>query len=691
MILNLSRKFWKNIEAERSRWLLWLPVAFGAGIIVYFALPNEPKPWAGGVFSFLSAVLFLRTIRRDSLPIRTMGILLLFVALGFWGAQLRTERVAGPVLGFETRPVMVTGTIAEIHPLPKARRIVVEDVKADTLKPEITPRKVRLHSYHVDESWQVGDRIKVRAILRPPPPPVAPDAFDFQRYSFFKGIGSIGFTLGKPTLLDRPEQLGFWYWVESVRLSVARTVTDSIDDPNTAAVAAALMTGIRTGIPERALNAFRDSGLAHLLAISGLHMGLIAGLIFAGIRIVFCAFPSVALRWPVKKIAAGVALFGAFCYLLLAGAPIPTQRAFLMVGIVFVGVFVNRQAISLRLVALAAMVILIMMPEVILTPSFQMSFAAVIALVATYEAIRPHIYAFSDRASWQRKAVLYVVLIMLTTIVSEIATISLGIHHFNRITLYNLVANIVAMPLVVFVIMPAIIVAFILMPFGLAHWPLWIVDVGLYAIVEMGDYLIHLPRALILVPALPGWGLLIVMAGGLWLCLWQRRWRLLGIIPLIGGGFSILANPVPSVLVSPTAELVALKTETNIIMTSKTKEKFVSESWLGQLAETDMLTFDDNEAAEVSCDPLACIYTLGSHRIVYAKDYQGLGEDCNTADVIITSLYNDGTCLKAADSQLIIDKAFVRKYGATALYHRNGVLRLKTVADSRGHRPWIPR
>ena len=233
-----------------------------------------------------------------------------------------------------------------------------------------------------------GEHIRVMAILSPPPAPAAPGAFDFQRKSYFRRLGAVGFSVGRAQVVEgSADSASLLLRVERLRQVVAELVTAAVDGP-AAAIAVALMTGQRRAIPKPLMNAIRDSGLAHLLAISGLHIGLVAAILFAGLRGIMALVPPLALRYPIKKWAALAAILGALAYALMAGATVPSQRAFLMVGLVLLAVVLDRRGLSMRLVAWAAVVILLLQPESLLGPSFQMSFAAVTALIAAYETAR---------------------------------------------------------------------------------------------------------------------------------------------------------------------------------------------------------------------------------------------------------------------------------------------------------------
>ncbi len=682
-IFNLQ-PLYEMFLAERTRWILWVPFCLAIGAVIYFQLTAEPSLWLTTLLLLLGGIQAFFAHRTDHILWRIVSIVFLLGVVGFASGHLRTLRMDAPVLEYEMWGVYVSGQIEEIQPLPKADRIILANVDMDRLDADKTPKKIRLQSYHFKDKFDVGDFVRVKAVLRPPPGPVAPGEFDFQRMAYFMQLGAIGFTLGEPTLLAHPPQLYLTQKIEQLRHKIGEKARDTLEDPATGAVAAALMTGQRTSIPKDDLQAFRDAGLSHLLAISGLHMGLITGLIFTALRTLMCCFPGFALRHPVKKIAAVGALIGGLFYLLIAGAPVPTQRAFIMIMLVFIAVLLDRKGISLRLVAFAAMVILLYSPEKVLNPGFQMSFMAVTALISAYEVFNPKLQAWRNNGGPMRKAGIYLLAIIVTTLVAELATISLGIHHFNRVTTYNIVANLVAMPVVVFWVMPFIIVSFLAFPLGLAEWPLKLVGQGLDIIIEMSHHVTAWDGAVILVPKLPGWGIFLILFGILWLCLWKHRWRLAGCVPVVIGLTAIPLHHHPDVLISESARLVGVRdTAGRVFLTTTRAEKFTSDIWLESFGEADKHWMKDEVVSPMTCDFSACIYQKNSTHIAVVFHEAALREECERSNLVVSTIP-----VKADCPTFFIDQQQVNKYGSHAIWLEKGQPRTKSVAQVRGIRPW---
>jgi competence protein ComEC len=341
---------WRALGDERERWALWLPVFLGAGVGVYFALPAEPHAWMAWLLALAGVVAFLLGRRQAT---GVAGVALLAFSIGFGAADVRTGAVSAPVLERAIPSAAVSGRILAVEPASRGPRVILGEVLVEGLAPSATPERVRIRLRATARDVRPGDRIAVRARLAPPPGASWPGGFDFSRQAWFQRLGAVGFAQGPADVrpadpagpVARAEAR-----VEEARAAIARRIMDSIEGP-AGGVAAALATGLRGGITAEVRDQMRDSGLAHLLAISGLHLGLVAGFVFALVRSALVLWPAMALRVPAKKLAAASALLAAGIYLLLAGATVPTQRAFIMAAIVLTAVLVDRTGISLRLIA----------------------------------------------------------------------------------------------------------------------------------------------------------------------------------------------------------------------------------------------------------------------------------------------------------------------------------------------------
>jgi competence protein ComEC len=460
------------------------------------------------------------------------------------------------------------------------------------------------------------------------------------------------------------------------------------------AIAAALMTGDRSGISQKSLEAMRDSGLAHLLAISGLHLGLVAATLFFGLRALLALSERLTLRHPIKKWAALAALAGSFGYLLLAGATVPTQRAFVMTGLVLFAIVLDREAISMRLVAWAAIVILAIAPESLLGASFQMSFAAVVALVAFYEAFR-------ERFRNLRTAVgngllarigLYAAGVASTTVIASFATGLIALHHFGRVAVYGLPANMLAVPLTALWIMPWAVISAVLMPLGLEGIPLAMMGWGIEGVLAVADAISSWPGAVRHVAALPVPGLAMIAVGGLWLCLWRRPWRYAGILGLIAGLASLWLQPFPDILVSEDGRLMAVRMEDGRLSLSTNRAaRRTAGDWLEREGQETALSWPESGESpdgRLRCDGLGCIYRSGEREVALLWKGRAHDEDCRIVDVLISSRPVRGGC---PAPELVVDRFDLWRYGAVSIWLGEGEMRTHTVADYQGRRPWSSR
>ncbi|MBX6323072.1 MAG: ComEC/Rec2 family competence protein [Rhodospirillaceae bacterium] len=691
---SLAARLARTFVEERERWALWTPVALGLGTAAYFMLRVEPPPWVGPAGLVLCAAAGLALRGRQAAAI--LAVAGATVAAGFAAAQLRTALVRTPILAREIGPVGILGRGADADPLPRGLRVVVEQPRIPGLAPEATPRKVRIRLNGVNPPITPGEWIAVRATVGPPSEPVAPGAYDFQRHMFFEGIGGVGFSYGPARIVPPPEGVPaegrLWRaWrlhLNALRLTVALRVRAAIPG-DAGAVAAALITGNQEGLSEAAITAMRNSGLAHLLSISGLHFGFVAAILFVGLRSLLALVPALALRHPIKKWAAGFALAGALFYLFLSGQTVPAERSFLMTGIAMAAVLLDRSPLSMRLVAWAAFALLLLRPEALVGPSFQLSFAAVVALIAAYEAARPTLTRLRGAAGWPLRLALRVGGLAATSLVATAATAPYAIYHFNRVAAYGILANLLAVPLTGAGIMPWAVAALVLMPLGAERLALAPMGWGTEALLWIARTVAGWPAAVAAVPAMPVAALGLITFGGLWLCLWQRRWRLLGLVPILAGGALVPLTRQPDVLVSGDARLIAVRDAAGRLAVSQARVgRFSADTWArraGQDEPGDWLAAEEGAAGPLRCDALGCLYRRAGHVVALENSPGALADDCAVAEVVVSRVPVRVPCPSAAR---VIDRFDLWRDGAHALWLDPGGVRVQSVHDWRGDRPW---
>jgi competence protein ComEC len=469
-----------------------------------------------------------------------VGSALMAVTLGFATGKIRSDWVAAPVLTAQIGPVEVRGWVELLEPRPAGgHRLTLVVAGMERLQPHERPARVRIRVSQGGAGLKPGDAVKVRALLSGPAGPALPGAYDFARSAWFQGLGGVGFALAPPVadaaIGEASAALKVRAAIERLRQAIGARVTAALPG-ETGAIANALITGERGGISEATNQAFRDSGLLHILSISGLHMAIMGGAVFVSVRFLLALVPALALRFPIKKWAAGAATLGALGYLLISGASFPTVRSWIMISIMFLAVMLERPALALRNVALAALAILVLFPESLMDVSFQMSFAAVVALVAAYEIIRDRTQGGDGgrRGPWLA-VLLFFGGIVLSTLVASLAVAPFAAYHFHKSQQYAVLANLIAIPLCNVVVMPAALATLIALPFGLQWAPLQIMGWGIEGMVWCAQAVAALPGAVAAIPAIPTIAFASMICGGLWMALWRTRWRLIGLCPIALG------------------------------------------------------------------------------------------------------------------------------------------------------------
>jgi competence protein ComEC len=467
---------------ENGRLLVWSPLLLVLGIWTYFSLQMEPANFVGALFAAI-AVCALWPPFQISAPIRVVAV----VALGFGLGQLRSQWVATPLLRAYAPAQTIEGLVAEVDQRSRQRFVLLLDVQAAKGLPEAdVPRRLLLTITGKHTAPLVGQRVEAIADLTPLPRPAQPGAFDYGRQLYFRSIGGLGRTKLAPRVLDGAVPLAYQmrHSLHNLRTAIGARVRAAIPGP-LGSFADALITGERASIPRAMNDSLQSSGLFHVLSISGLHMALVAGGAFWVVRALLALSSHLALNYPIKKWAAMAALAVGLLYMLLADSGPATERSFIMIAVVFLAVMVDRPALSLRNLALAAVLILVFQPEQALAASFQMSFMAVMGLAALYglwsrwQDKQPPAIMKSRGRRWARKAFHFVALSLATSLVAGVLSGVPAAHHFGRLAPYGVLANALALPFVSLLVMPAAMVGVVMMPLGLDGPAFQVMSMGL--------------------------------------------------------------------------------------------------------------------------------------------------------------------------------------------------------------------
>jgi competence protein ComEC len=693
------------IFAERQRWSLWVPVGLGVGIVAYFSLGMEPSLGIAWGLAAIGTVLCMLAVIGHRVPVAAI-LLASFVGFGLIGfslAKFRTELVRAPTIERELEGVRIEGKLLAIKSGSDGKaRLVVAPTRIQYLARDKLPAKVQLSYRSSTKEFSPGQMLRMRASLMPPPEPVAPNGFDFARQSWYTQVGGLGFTYGKAYVMEEdrvrtaPKLLPN---VAAFRAGLANHISQQVGG-EAGAMAKALITGDRSGIPPENTEALRAASLAHLLAISGLHMGLAGWALYSIVRLLLSLWPTVALRYPIKKIAAGVGLVGAAFYLVVSGAPFSAQRAFIMLGLVLLAIILDRPAFTLRMVAIAATIILILQPESILQAGFQMSFAACTGLVAAHEArrkwqagrIKVGAKFFNQspgivRGNLERmpnKVFTYLRGLMFTSFLAGLSTAPFAAYHFNQFANYGLIANLLAVPIMAFVIMPMAVMGLLTMPFGLDAPFFQAMGFGINWVMVIAFEVASWPQAISHVSAWPSYTFGMIVLGGLWMCLWQTSWRMGGAVVAVLGIFLGRAASPPDLVIDRDATNIAVLAEDGDLIVMSKRKKYAANTWSRRSGQGN--TYEAPEE-EFKCDIMGCVYEEEGRPIVaYIADGRAFEDDCVYADIIIS---NEPVPFGCQAPSLIVDQFDVYENGSYAIWFEEDGYRVVTSAEARGKRPWV--
>lgn len=704
-------RLWAALEgavlAEREQWPLWAPVALGAGIAAWFSL-KTPQLWLAA--SAIGPGLALLCWRLGATG-RLIGWAGLLITAGLLLAWARAEAVRAPVFPHDGGARVITGVIESRQTLGDGRERFL--LKVETLEghgPEDTPARIRLTSRSAQETELArGARVRVRAWLQRPPGPSVPGGYDFARRAWFERIGAVGTPLGQIAVLDAPEQ------VKSGPAEALEAARDWLTDRLRARIggeaggmAAALVTGDRSGIRTDVTEAMRDSGLAHLISISGLHIGLVTGVVFWLTRRTLALSPTLALRLPLKTIAALTAAGAAVAYTLIAGASLPTVRSCLATLIVLAGLLIGREAISLRMVAAGAGLILLFRPEALLNPSFQLSFAAVTGLVALYQSRFAERWLRRQEADgWGRKALRWSAGLIVSSLVAEAMLSPIAIAHFNQTGVYGVIANFIAIPLTSIAIMPGLMLAIAAESVGGLPWVTEWVRGSINLLIAIAREVSSWDGAVARWRSPGGGAFCLIMLGLLWMCLWRTRARFWGLGITAAGLLLAVLTPPPDLFISADGGVMAVRLESGpdagkLAFSSLRRGKFTRAMWLEDsgLDARSVMRLDEvrgaaeNKAGLVqACTEGLCRVSVrrGGRwwRITWVKQWvetPALKQLCRESDVVIAPRRLPRWCTPRA---LKLDAAGRAETGAVTLrFLQNGTLEMNTAEAQRGHHPW---
>ncbi|MBK5265582.1 MAG: ComEC/Rec2 family competence protein [Alphaproteobacteria bacterium] len=679
------------LESERDNIPLWAPVGLGFGIIAWFSLPNS-SAWVAWICACLGlAMLGLL------LPVGTRSgrIMLAAGLLGAAGCGLvwaKSAMVAQPVL---QRPVFTqfTGIVSDVEPLPARElvRVRLRPVKRPDLPPLL---RVNITQKDVPAGMVKGSAISLRSRLMPPAAPALPGAYDFSQRAWFDGIGGTGRAVQPIRLVAKPSGSSAPTFRQRLSMHIQQRLSGGAG-----AIAATLATGDRGAISDEDDEAMRRSGLTHLLSISGLHVSALVGAVIFVVFHLLALSPKLALRWPLLLIAAGAGASAGGGYTLLTGAEVPTIRSCVAAILVLGGLALGREAITLRLVATGALFVMLFWPETLMGPSFQLSFAAVTAIIALHEhrGFRKIVERREQEGRFARfnRALLA---LFLTGVAVETMLSPIALYHFHKTGLFGAFANIIAIPLTTFVIMPLEALALLFDTVGLGAPVWWLVGLALNLLLGLAHFVSAQPGAVAMLPAFPGWAFGLVVAGCLWVSLWRNRARYYGLAPVAIGLAVMALSPAPDILVTGDGHHLAVRTPNGGLAILRSRAGDYVRDTLSESAgfEGDLATVEDIPNAQCSADLCAINMKAGnmkagerSWRILatrsnYLVPIDEFNADCRQADIVISDRRLPRSC---TPRWMKFDRPFLQRHGGISinLTQRH----IDTVIDVRDEHPWV--
>jgi len=675
----------------------WMIVAFAVGIGLYFSLPAEPHLWIAGSLALTALCGVIWISRAEAIlqyRFKFLLLMLCLVGLGVSRGIAHTHNVESPVLRDYQTAYDVSGWIEAVERSGSGYRwrLRLHDISRTFEEaPDVAmPKRIRVRTKTA--GLLPGDGVKLRAILRAPPGPVIADGYDPARRAWFQQVGGYGFAISTPKAADidtRGRERAARMLVTFREALTLRVLTRA--PPNTAGLQAALLTGDRAYIDPEQTDVLRASGLAHVLAISGLHMGLMAGGAFWLISFLLACIDPIARRYDVRKAAAVAGILVATFYLILSGASVSTQRAYIMAVVLFLAVLLSRPAISIRTVAVAAGITLMLHPESLVSAGFQMSFAAAAALVAVYGAWRER-YTPQRSRSIAGKFFANMTGLAATSAIAGVATGGFAAIHFHRVAKLGFFANLAAMPFFTFIVMPAGLAAFIMMPAGLESYPLAVMGWGLEKMLWVARAIADRPGSLSYFSAAPAY-----MSGAFGLsfavlCIAERRLKAVAAFMIVGLWCVWAVNPSADMRVSASADIAFWdRTEqSRLLYVERTRADGYGVAQFMERAgdpDADVVSYAQSRA---DCDVRACQISLKGRVIAIAGSPEIADEECQTADIVIITQRSAGPVTRRNCRAVLIDERLLDVRGAQDVYfEKSGGITLQPANPaSRAQRPW---
>ncbi len=668
----------------------WLAVAMFAGIAAWFGL-KDPLEWIVCLDLAVAVALWAALAwrhRADRFHLRNacLAIGLLF-ALGLALVWARSELVGQQAIE-HPRFERLEGYVLEREDQPARDRSRLTLAVRSSATDEAM--KVRVNSALIEPAAELreGAVVRLDARLMPPAAPMVPGGYDFARVAWFEGLVATGRVTGQVEIIEHSA-------VEQPLASLQRQLSNRVRshiEGSPGAIAATLASGDRGAITQSDQKAMRDAGLTHLLAISGLHVSAVIGAAYLITLKLLGLVSFLALRLRLPLVAAMVGACAGLGYTLLTGAQVPTVRSCAAAMLVLLALALGRDPLSMRMVGLAAIVVMLLWPESVIGPSFQMSFAAVLAIVALHSSAPAKAFLAPREGSWARRSIRIVAMLFATGLLIEIALMPIVLFHFHRAGLYGAAANVLAIPLVTFIAMPSLAIGLALDTIGLGEPFLWLAGQSLNLLLMIAHFTAALPGSVKLLPQMSVGTLLLFTAGGLWLALWSGKSRMFGLAPVGLAGILIAMTTPPDILIARDGHHVGVRLGNGDLLTLQASLSDYAQSNLLEHAGVSSVPIPVVESGHAKCSPEFCTIKLrrGERRwiLLLARnrvqvEERALAAACERADVVVAERWLPRSC---RPRWIKVDRALLSETGGLAIHLKSG--RIQTVAEGQGSHGW---
>ena len=668
----------------------WLVVSFGSGIACWFILDNAWQWVAAMTAALLLAMagLILRThtTPRSGTAFALIGAGMAF-ALGVTTIWLRSETVGAEAI---ERPAVerIEGYVLAREDQPALERVRLTLAIRNASQGTAQKIRVNVPIEKIDGAMVEGAVLRMRARLMPPASPMLPGSYDFARAAWFKGLAATGSLLGEIEIVEASKQSN---GLAPLQRRLSSHVRQQLDG-SAGSIAAAFASGDRGGISQADEDAMRDAGLTHLLSISGLHVSAVIAAGYLLALKLLALWPALALRVRLPVVAAGIGALAGIGYTLLTGSEVPTVRSCVAALLVLGALAMGREALSLRMVAVAALAVLLMWPEAIIGPSFQMSFAAVIAIVALHNTQMVKRFLAPREESWAAKNARRVVMLLATGFVIELALMPIVLFHFHRAGVYGALANVIAIPLVTFISMPLIAIGLVMDTIGLGKPVWWVVGGSLDLLIGIAHFTAEQPGSVKLMPQMSAWNYAYFLAGSTWLGFWQGKRRLFGFAPIVAGTVMILNTPVPDVLIANDGRNVGITTQDGRLLSLRDSRSDYARDNLLELASVSSEPIPLAQWPGAQCSRDFCVLMLERGERVWALllarsreriEERSLAAACAQSDIVVADRFLPRSC---KPKWLKADTRMLRETGGLAIVLSEETV--DTVASRQGEHGW---